>query len=125
VEAHILPAARVRESAGIPGTSLRTAWLCRDKPAMKEALRTAGVPTAASRGVASAQALRGFAAGIGYPLILKPRSGAGASGTTKVSNDRELESAIVGYGLDREGVSVAAEEFVEGHEGFYDTLTID
>jgi hypothetical protein len=125
VEAHILPAARVRESAGIPGTSLRTAWLCRDKPAMKEALRAAGVPTAASRGVSSAQEVRVFASEIGYPIILKPRSGAGASGTTKVSNDRELESAIVEYGLDRDGVSVAAEEFVEGHEGFYDTVSID
>lgn len=123
VEAHILPAARVREAAGIPGTTFRTAWLCRDKPAMKEALREAGVPTAASRGVSSAQELRMFAAEIGFPIILKPRSAAGASGTTKVSNDRELESAIAEYGLDR-GAAVAAEEFVEGHEGFYDTLSI-
>src|SRR5882762_8009630 len=35
VEAHIMPCAKVREAAGIPGTSTRTAWLCRDKPAMK------------------------------------------------------------------------------------------
>ena len=124
VEAHILPAARVRAEAGIPGTSLRTAWLCRDKPAMKEALRAAGVPTAQSRAVSSAQELRMFAAEVGFPIVLKPRSGAGASGTAKVSNDRELESAIAEHGLDR-GASVAAEEFVEGHEGFYDTLAID
>ncbi|GMU65976.1 MAG: hypothetical protein AMXMBFR36_22500 [Acidobacteriota bacterium] len=123
VEAHILPAARVREAAGIPGTTFRTAWLCRDKPAMKDALREAGVPTAASRGVSSAQELRMFAAETGFPIILKPRSAAGASGTTKVDNERELESAIVEYGLDR-GAAVAAEEFVEGHEGFYDTLAI-
>jgi formate-dependent phosphoribosylglycinamide formyltransferase (GAR transformylase) len=123
VEAHILPAARVREAAGIPGTTFRTAWLCRDKPAMKDALREAGVPTAASRGVSSAQELRMFTAEIGFPIILKPRSAAGASGTTKVSNERELESAIVEYGLDR-GAAVAAEEFVEGHEGFYDTISI-
>jgi formate-dependent phosphoribosylglycinamide formyltransferase (GAR transformylase) len=123
VEAHILPAARVREAAGIPGTTFRTAWLCRDKPAMKDALREAGVPTAASRGVASAQELRMFAAEIGFPIILKPRSAAGASGTTKVGNERELESAIVEYGLDH-GAAVAAEEFVEGHEGFYDTISI-
>ena len=48
VEAHMMPAAMVREATGIPGTSVHTAWLCRDKPAMKEALRDAGVPTAAS-----------------------------------------------------------------------------
>ncbi|KAB2967555.1 MAG: ATP-grasp domain-containing protein [Thermoanaerobaculia bacterium] len=123
VEAHILPAARAREQAGIPGTSVRTAWLCRDKPAMKEALRGAAIPTAASRAVSSPQELRIFAAETGLPIVLKPRSAAGASGTTKISNERELESAIVEYGLDR-GASIAAEEFVEGHEGFYDTLTI-
>ena len=123
VEAHILPAARVREACSIPGTTYRTAFLCRDKPAMKDALREAGVPCAQSRGVSSPQELRMFAAEVGYPLILKPRSSAGASGTTRIDSDRELESAIVEQGIDR-GVSVAAEEFIEGHEGFYDTITI-
>jgi carbamoylphosphate synthase large subunit len=123
VEAHILPVARVREACSIPGTSYRTAFLCRDKPAMKDALREAGVPCAQSRGVSSPQELRMFAAEVGYPLILKPRSAAGASGTTRVDSDRELESAIVEQGVDR-GASVAAEEFIEGHEGFYDTIAI-
>jgi formate-dependent phosphoribosylglycinamide formyltransferase (GAR transformylase) len=124
VEAHILPAARVREAAGIPGTTLRTAWLCRDKPAMKDSLRAASIPTAASRAVSTPQELRVFASEIGYPIVLKPRAAAGAAGTTRIDNERELESAIVEFGLEG-GASVAAEEFVEGHEGFYDTITID
>ena len=33
VEAHIMAAAHVREACTIPGTSARTAYLCRDKPA--------------------------------------------------------------------------------------------
>ena len=123
VEAHILPAAKVREACSIPGTSQRTAFLCRDKPAMKEALRAAGVPCAQSRGVSSPQELRAFAAEVGYPLVLKPRSAAGASGTVRVDNDRALESALVEQGIDR-GAAVAAEEFVEGHEAFYDTISI-
>jgi formate-dependent phosphoribosylglycinamide formyltransferase (GAR transformylase) len=123
VEAHILPAARVREAAGIPGTTLRTAWLCRDKPAMKDTLRAAAIPTAASRAVSTPQELRVFAAEIGFPVVLKPRAAAGAAGTTRIDNERELESAIVEFGLEG-GASVAAEEFVEGHEGFYDTITI-
>ena len=124
VEAHILPAAKVREAAGIPGTTVQTSFLCRDKPAMKEALRKADVACARSSGVSTPQELRMFAAEVGYPIILKPRAGAGASGTQRVDNDRELESAIVEQGLDR-GASVAAEEFIEGHEGFYDTISID
>ena len=123
VEAHIMAAAHAREVCGIPGISSRTAFLCRDKPAMKEVLREAGVPTAQSVGATSADQARDFAASAGYPLIFKPRAGAGASDTHKVTNGQELESAIAGSGLEH-GASVAIEEFVEGHEGFYDTITI-
>ncbi len=123
VEAHILPTARVREACGIPGTSERTAFLCRDKPAMKEVLRAAGIPCAQSAGVSSPDELRAFAARVGYPIILKPRSAAGASGTQRVDSDEALEAAIHAQGIDR-GFSVAAEEFVEGHEGFFDTLSV-
>jgi carbamoylphosphate synthase large subunit len=123
VEAHVTTAAQVREKCGIPGTSTRTAWLCRDKPAMKEALRAAGVPCAQSVGTDSPEELRAFAARVGFPLIVKPRSAAGASGTVKVDDARGLEAAIADFSLGRGG-DVAVEEFVEGHEGFYDTITI-
>ena len=123
VEAHILPAAKVREACQIPGTSVRTAFLCRDKPAMKEALRAADVPCAQSIGTSSAAEAREFARRVGFPLILKPRDSAGASGTYRVANEGELEGALRASGL-LDGRSVAVEEFIEGHEGFYDTLSI-
>jgi carbamoylphosphate synthase large subunit len=123
VEAHILPAARVREACHVPGTGVRTAFLCRDKPAMKEALRAADVPCAQSIGTSSPGEARAFARHVGFPLILKPRDSAGASGTVRVANEGELEGALQRCGLP-DGRSVAVEEFVEGHEGFYDTLTI-
>jgi hypothetical protein len=125
VEAHILSTARVREAAGIPGTSYRTAFLCRDKPAMKEVLRAGGIPCAASTGASSAAEARAFAERIGYPLMVKPRDGAGASGATRVDSDAELEAALRGFRLDLPGRTVAVEEFIEGHEGFYDTLTLN
>ena len=123
VEAHIMPAAKVREACGIPGTSVRTAWLCRDKPSMKEALRAAGIPCAQSASIDNPRAAHEFAQAVGYPLIFKPRAGAGASGTTRVDNDNQLEHAIHRFGVDR-GQSIAVEEFIEGHEGFLDTLAI-
>jgi carbamoylphosphate synthase large subunit len=116
--------AEVRETLGIPGTSLRTAFLCRDKPAMKEALREAGVPCAASLGSSSASEIHEFARTTGFPLILKPRAAAGAAGTARIEDPRELDEAMVEMGVDR-GASVAVEEFVEGHEAFYDTISID
>ncbi|MEJ7603807.1 MAG: hypothetical protein WKG01_38330, partial [Kofleriaceae bacterium] len=120
IEAHIMPVARVREAAGIPGTSVRTAYLCRDKPAMKEVLRAGGVPCARSIGASTVAEVRAFAEEVGFPLILKPRAGAGASGATRVDDNAGLEAALGTFG----NQSIAVEEFVEGHEGFYDTLTI-
>jgi formate-dependent phosphoribosylglycinamide formyltransferase (GAR transformylase) len=122
VEAHTMAAAQVRENCTIPGTSVRTAWLCRDKPSMKEALRGAGVPTAASAAAHNAAEVREFARQVGYPLILKPRAAAGASGTVRVDTSDELDAALAGFGS---AESIAVEEFVEGHEGFYDTLSIN
>ncbi len=123
VEAHISPIARVREACGIPGTSVKTAFLCRDKPAMKEALRSAGVPCAKSIGATSGDAVRQFAGDVGLPIIIKPPDGAGAAGVEKVSDLTELDGAIERSGVDR-GIPVAVEEFIEGHEGFYDTISI-
>ncbi len=123
IEAHVLAAAQAREALGIAGTSVHTAWLCRDKPAMKEALRAGGVPTAASIGSGSVDEIVAFAHQVGYPLIVKPRSGAGASGTERVDSDDALLAAL-GRSHVGQGGNVAVEEFVEGHEGFYDTISI-
>ncbi len=124
VEAHVMPIAKVREVAGIPGTSVRTAFLCRDKPAMKEVLRAGGIPCAQSTAASSVAEVAAFAEQIGFPLIVKPRDGAGASGATRVGDASELSAALRERGVDR-GRGVAVEEYIEGHEGFYDTLTID
>ena len=124
IEAHTLPAAQVRENCTIPGTSVRTTWLCRDKPSMKEVLRSAGVPTAASAAAGTAAEVHAFVDAVGYPIILKPRSGAGALDTTRVDNRAELDAALARFGGQGAG-SIAVEEFVEGHEGFYDTVSID
>ncbi|MDH3733295.1 MAG: ATP-grasp domain-containing protein [Gemmatimonadota bacterium] len=123
VEAHILPIANVRERLGIAGTSVRTAYLCRDKPAMKEALREAGVATAQSIGSGETDEIVEFAETVGFPLIVKPRAGAGASGTYRVDDRAQLDDLLPTLGVGR-GPEVAVEEFVDGHEAFYDTLTI-
>lgn len=124
VEAHITPVATVREACGIPGTSVQTAYLCRDKPAMKEALRNAGIPCAQSTRAESAQDARDFTDAVGFPVIIKPPAGAGAAGTYKVGSAEELEEVIQECGL-ADGHEVAIEEFIEGHEGFIDTVSID
>lgn len=123
IEAHILPTARVRERAGIAGMSVKAAILCRDKPEMKEFLRAHGIPTAQSLGTSSLAEARAFAARVGFPLIVKPRAAAGASGTERVDDPAGLEAGLARMGVGR-GASIAMEEYITGHEGFYDTLTV-
>ena len=114
-------AAALREHFGVPGLSLATAKLCRDKVAMKEFLRQHDVPCAQSQSVtAPAQALE-FAERVGYPLIAKPIAGFGSLATFRCDDRQQLESALQRL-KPREGHAVALEEFIEGHEGFFDTM---
>lgn len=123
VEAHMMAAAQVREAVGIQGISVRTTFLCRDKPAMKAALAEAGIPCAQSIGSGDRDEIRSFASEVGFPLIVKPRSGAGASGTHRADDAKSLDQALDAAGVGAGG-QVAVEEFIEGHEGFFDTITI-
>jgi carbamoylphosphate synthase large subunit len=123
IEAHTLAAAEVRQACTISGTSVRTAWLCRDKPSMKQALREAGIRTAATAAASTAADVYAFAERVGFPLILKPRSGAGALDTVRAGNAAELEHALGVFG-GHDATSIAVEEFIDGHEGFYDTVTV-
>jgi hypothetical protein len=91
---------------------------------MKEALRAAGVPCARSIGANSADEVREFAQKTGLPLIIKPRDGAGSAGTWRIDHADQLEDVIKTSGL-ADGRPVAVEEFIEGHEGYLDTLSID
>ena len=123
VEAHVLAAAHVREQLGIHGTTSKTAWLCRDKPAMKEAVRGAGVACAASARVTSVDDAVRFVDAVGYPVILKPLDAAGASGTHRVEDDDRLHAVLTELRV-ADGREVAIEEFLTGHEGFYDTVSV-
>ena len=122
VEAHTLVAARAREATGIPGTPSITVERCRDKAVMKAFLASKGIPVALNRAVDTAAEARAFAAEAGYPVILKPRAGAGASGTYKIDDPAHLERALaqVYWGPGR----IIMEEFLQGHELIYDTLTV-
>jgi hypothetical protein len=91
---------------------------------MKEVLREAGIPCAMSTRARSARDARDFADSVGFPLIIKPPAGAGAAGTFRVRDAAELEQVIDESGL-AASHAVAVEEFIEGHEGYIDTLTID
>ncbi len=123
IESHMLTVSKVREACGIPGTSYRQTLLCRDKTFMKDFMREHGIPTAASRAVTSAAEVRDFVEMHGYPVVLKPKDGAGAAATYRADDDESLQRALDEIGGSG-ALTIAVEEFVSGHEGFYDTLTV-
>lgn len=124
VEAHMLAAARVREACSIPGLTYQQTLLCRDKSLMKQFMRDNNIPCAQSRPGNSVEDVVRFGREVGYPMILKPRDGAGANKTWRINREEDLGPALQDTGVIH-GHPIAIEEFIEGHEGFYDTLTVN
>ncbi|MBL8753251.1 MAG: ATP-grasp domain-containing protein [Planctomycetes bacterium] len=118
------PAAALREHFGVPGLSLRTAKLCRDKVAMKEFLRANSIACAQSAAVASVADAKAFVEREGYPVILKPVAGFGSLGTFRCADQKQLDDALAKLKPSAKQ-PVAIEEFIEGHEGFFDTMCDD
>ncbi|MEU8888659.1 ATP-grasp domain-containing protein [Streptomyces sp. NPDC048442] len=77
-ESDVLRAARLRERLGLPGQGVASALAYRDKVVMKEQVRGAGLKVPAFTPVDSPADLLGFVAAEGYPVVVKPRLGAGA-----------------------------------------------
>ncbi|MCA9697533.1 MAG: ATP-grasp domain-containing protein, partial [Myxococcales bacterium] len=119
-----LPMAEARDAVDIPGMRLETARNFRDKDRMKDVLRRAGVPVARSTLATSAEALRSFAAEVGYPIVVKPPAGLGSKATFRVTSAEQLQG-LFALGLAPSPAQPAqAEEFVVGREFTCETVTI-
>ena len=120
-EPGMLMAARLRERLGVPGMTALETVPFRDKEAMKRVLDRAGIRTPRHARASTAHAVRAAAEAIGYPLIVKPIAGAGSADTHRVESQRELEAVLPRLAHVPE---VSVEEFVEGEEYTFDTVSI-
>jgi len=121
-EPGIMLAAELRQHFGVPGLSIEQAHRFRDKEAMKIALDGAGVRTPRHRAVDSVAGCWEAAESIGFPLILKPIAGAGSADTYRIENADELRAVLPRL---RHVSEVSIEEFIDGEEFTFDTITID
>jgi hypothetical protein len=121
-EPGIMIAAELRQHFGVEGLSIEQANRFRDKEAMKVALDAAGIRT--PRHVAADTVAKCWEAAedIGFPLILKPIAGAGSADTYRVNDADELRAVLPRLG---HVPLVSVEEFVDGEEYTFDTITID
>lgn len=121
-EPGIMLAAELRQHFGVPGLTVEQAHRFRDKEAMKSALDAAGIRTPKHIATNSVAGCWEAAESIGYPLILKPIAGAGSADTYRVNSADELR-AVLPYM--RHVATVSVEEFVDGEEFTFDTITVN
>ncbi|GMV38298.1 MAG: hypothetical protein AMXMBFR64_00140 [Myxococcales bacterium] len=118
----VVLAARLREAFGIPGMGVNQAMTFRDKGRMKVALDEAGIRTPRHHRATTATGCREAAERIGYPVILKPIAGAGSADTHRCDDPSALEAALRRL---HHVAEVSVEEFVDGEEYTFDTLTCE
>ena len=109
--------ARLRDDFNVKtGFSYKTIQEYQSKAAMKKYYEKANIPTARYDLVDSKENALQFAKKIGYPLVLKPDHGVGASFTYTIKNDEDL---IKYLDLTKEHQMIL-EEYIEG-----DVFTLD
>lgn len=89
------------------------------KSRMRAAFRKAGVNVIAQKKTSERAGAMEFIRRVGYPIVVKPDSGAGAAFTYKISNPKELDAF---FRTKPEGVSFVMEEFIDGLVVTYDGL---
>ncbi|MEV5533784.1 ATP-grasp domain-containing protein, partial [Streptomyces prunicolor] len=93
-EATLAIAAEVRAALGIPGPRPEDVALYRNKLRMKEAVAEAGIRAPRFASCDSIESAVDFARAIGFPLILKPVSGAGSRGVHRVEDEAALTTLL-------------------------------
>ena len=86
---------------------------------MKAYYAKAGVPTARCHKITTEAAAKEFLQAVGYPVIVKPDNGVGASATYKLENEEDR----IRFFENLPTVPYVMEEFVEGDICSYDAIT--
>ncbi len=121
-EPGIMLAAELRQHFGVDGLDIEQAHRFRDKEAMKRALDDAGIRTPQHIAADSVAAVWEAVQAIGFPVILKPIAGAGSADTYRIDSFDDLRSVLPRL---RHVPMVSVEEFVDGEEYTFDTITIN
>jgi biotin carboxylase len=117
----MLLAAELREALGVGGLTVAQTVPFRDKEQMKQVLDAAGVRTPRHVACGSSSACWEAAERIGFPIIIKPIAGAGSADTYRVNDADELRDVLPRLA---HVPLVSVEEFVDGEEYTFDTVTI-
>ena len=90
------------------------------KSKMKAYYEAAGIPVARYHIVDTEKGCKSFIKQVGYPVIVKPDNGVGASSTYKFNSDEDLKDFLANKR--EEGVSYIMEEFITAEVTSYDAI---
>ncbi|MBT2510068.1 ATP-grasp domain-containing protein [Streptomyces sp. ISL-98] len=103
-------AGELRRRFSVPGRGPEEVAAVRDKVVMKGKVADAGLRVPGFRATPTATDVRAFAAGSGFPFVLKPRAGADSQGVHVVRGAGQLEALLNGADL----TDAQCEEFIDG-----------
>jgi biotin carboxylase len=112
----------VARELGLPGIPFDTALKASDKLLMREALAAAGVSSPRYLAAAAADDPAIVAAGLGFPLVVKPADSMGARGCRSARDAAELAAAVDAALPFSHSGRVIVEEYIDGPEFSIDAL---
>lgn len=118
------PLAEVRERLQIRGMDSKTSSRFRDKALMKEVFGNSSIPCAGHRLCATLDEALAFVGQVGYPVVGKPPAGAGSKATARCNDEQELRQFLRSV-QPAPGREVLLEEFVQGREFSFDSITLN
>lgn len=111
--------AAIRTDFNIYGTKTDFVYNLKQKSKMKEFFRKSGVSTVQFSTGTTRDSVRDFIRSAGFPLVVKPDLGSGASMTYKIHNEAELQQF---FDTKPDDVAFIIEEFIDGVILTYDGL---
>ncbi len=120
VEPYQLIAARLRDQLDLAGPSAAQVARCHNRDTLKQLVRGLGLGAARCGTLETADQLRRFVAEVGLPVLV-------GEGGLRADSGGQVEELIRRLALpDKPGRrQVVVEELYLGHEGFFDTLTVN
>lgn len=111
--------AQLRTDFNIPGYKTKDMDVIKYKSKMKEVFLKNAIPVAKGQVFTTEAEARQALSKLGYPVIIKPDEGVGASDTYKITNERELADFL----KNKHDRPYFMEEFIEGDIVTFDGLT--
>ena len=102
------------------GTKIENMAHMKYKSLMKEVYKSCGIPVARYNFINDYHSAISFANKVGYPVVVKPDNGVGASNTYKLRNDDELAFF---FSTKDNNINYIIEEYIDGHVETFDGIT--